>query len=118
MGGTSYSSFLISWYFHHFVHKFGRTCSYLFGFYFTTAFFLLLGLASLVENKVAFVVLSLTLRILQGVGLFITKSVILSIGAKRYPSKINNFNSFIFNAINLGLGIGPLLGTVLFKLFE
>lgn len=117
IGATSYASFLISCYFHHFVHKFGRKCSYLFGFYSTTVFFLLLGAVSYIEHKTVFIALTFIIRVLQGVGLFITKSIILSIGAKRYPKSINMFNSLIFNAINLGLGIGPSLGTMLFDLF-
>ncbi len=44
-----------------------------------------------------------------------TKTVLFSIVAKRFPDHINTMNAYLFNAISLGLGLGPLLGKLLFE---
>ncbi len=55
-------------------------------------------------------------RLVVGLGMFQTKTVIFSITAKRFPQKedINKMYTYIGIWINIAVGIGPMLGTILY----
>ena len=117
LGASALPSFLLVAYLNRLVHRFGRKRVYLMGFYVVNIGFALFGVVGYIRNGPAFLILSLVLRTIQGGGQFLMKVVILSIGAKRFPKNIDSFNSFIFNAINLGLGVGPLFAKLFSSVF-
>ena len=80
----------------------------------------MLGLALLkfISNDLLFLSLALLLRLLQGG----TTAVILTAGLAllsfHYPQSLELIHNLFLNSCNLGMALGPFIGSFLFKRFE
>ena len=112
MGAFSVPTLLLSTSFNKMVHHFTRKCVYLSGLYMLTGRALLFGLIERIDTPWLFVCIAITSRLIIGVGMFQTKTVIFSIAAKRFPQKkdINKIYTYIGIWINIAVGVGPMLG--------
>ena len=117
LGVFSLPTLLLSFSFNKMVHFFGRRCIYLSGLYMITVAVICFGIIEYSDSLGVFVSIGVLSRLLVGMGMFQTKTVIFSITAKRFPDKreINKMFTYIGIWINVAVGIGQMLGEILFE---
>lgn len=89
LGVYGLPSILFSCWFNGLVHRFGRRKMYLTGFYFVMISAFLFGILGFIQNKTFFVVYGLIVRLVFGIGFFLTKGTIVSIASKRFPKNLD-----------------------------
>ena len=117
LGVFSIPTLLLSFSFNRMVHFFGRRCIYISGLYMITIAVVIFGTIEYTDSLPLFISIGVCSRLLVGVGMFQTKTVIFSIAAKRFPAKqdINKMFTYIGIWINVAVGIGQMLGEILFE---
>lgn len=115
LGVYGLPSILFSCWFNSFVHRYGRRKIYLAGFYFVLVSAFLFGILGFIQDKTFFVVYGLIVRLLFGIGFFLTKGAIVSIASKRFPKHLNEINTLQNVSILVGFGVGPFISSLIFE---
>ena len=79
--------------------------------------FTVLGLALLkfIDNNFIFLAIALLLRLAQGGATAIVVTAGLALLSFHFPTSLEWFHNFYSNSINLGMALGPFIGSFLFR---
>lgn len=108
LGVFSLPTLVLSFSFNRMTHFFGRRCIYLSGLYMITIAVALFGCLEFASTLPLFISIGVISRLLVGIGMFQTKTVVFAISAKRFPDKgdINKMFTYIGIWINVAFGFG------------
>ena len=101
--------------FNRIIHRYGRRCIYLVGLYVITLGALVFALLEFINSKVGFMIVAIVGRLIMGYGMFHTKTIIFPISSKRFPRSVDGIYTIIYIAMNVAVGIGPLLGNAIYN---
>lgn len=101
--------------FNRIIHRYGRRCIYLVGLYIITLGALIFALLEFIDSSGGFLVVAILGRLVMGYGMFHTKTIIFPIASKRFPKNVDGIYTIIYVAMNIAVGLGPLMGNAIYN---
>ena len=115
LGVYSLPSFIFWLFFDKLVNRFGRKCMMLSGLYLFLVSFFLFGLIEFASVSFFFVLSGIITRFLLGVGSYQHKTVTYSVATKMFPNSIDKIFAYVSMGVNLGIGIGGFMGSLMYE---